>query len=174
MCVFFNQTRGYKFAEGRRWKKLLILALWISSVMLASDMQGHSSASVVIPQLQIQKPYSARYIIWHPYFRPGNFFMPSRYYELKLGTMLTKLSCTIKQNTGNKNSSVFLVSDVVNIIITEPKEKSLTTGRHIIRDIVCQSCNTVIGWKCEKAYELGEKYKEGRFVLVEALFRKTS
>lgn len=41
----------------------------------------------------------------------------------------------------------------------------MTTGRHVVRDISCQGCNEVVGWKYDKAYEASEKYKEGKFIL---------
>ena len=45
------------------------------------------------------------------------------------------------------------------------EERNMTTGRHIVRDITCTGCNTVVGWKYDKAYEPAEKYKEGKFIL---------
>lgn len=41
----------------------------------------------------------------------------------------------------------------------------MTTGRHIVRDIMCRVCDDVVGWKYDKAYEPTEKYKEGKFIL---------
>ena len=41
----------------------------------------------------------------------------------------------------------------------------MTTGRHIVRDITCKQCKETVGWKYDKAYEAGEKYKEGKFIL---------
>ena len=37
----------------------------------------------------------------------------------------------------------------------------MTTGRHIVRDVICKQCNETVGWKYDKAYEASEKYKEG-------------
>lgn len=54
---------------------------------------------------------------------------------------------------------------VVNIIEMEPADRNMTTGRHIVRDIKCKQCKTVVGWKYDKAFEPGEKYKEGKFIL---------
>lgn len=45
----------------------------------------------------------------------------------------------------------------------------MTTGRHIVRDVQCSGCRTVVGWKYDKAYESSEKYKEGKFILEETL-----
>jgi hypothetical protein len=54
---------------------------------------------------------------------------------------------------------------VVNINAGEPSERNMTTGKHIVRDIVCRQCNETVGWKYDKAYEASEKYKEGKFIL---------
>jgi hypothetical protein len=35
----------------------------------------------------------------------------------------------------------------------------MTTGRHIVRDIMCKQCGETVGWKYDKAYEASEKYK---------------
>jgi len=54
---------------------------------------------------------------------------------------------------------------VVNIDEAPPNERNMTTGRHIVRDITCKQCKETVGWKYDKAYEAGEKYKEGKFIL---------
>ena len=41
----------------------------------------------------------------------------------------------------------------------------MTTGLHTVRDIICIHCSNVLGWKYEKAFEINQKYKEGRFIL---------
>ena len=41
----------------------------------------------------------------------------------------------------------------------------MTTGRHVVRDIACRQCTTVVGWKYDKAYETQEQYKENKFIL---------
>ena len=53
----------------------------------------------------------------------------------------------------------------VNIETGEASERNMTTGRHVVRDIMCRSCGDVVGWKYDKAYETSEKYKEGKFIL---------
>ena len=54
---------------------------------------------------------------------------------------------------------------MVNVNAGEPSERNMTTGKHIVRDIVCRQCNETVGWKYDKAYEASEKYKEGKFIL---------
>ena len=52
-------------------------------------------------------------------------------------------------------------------------ERNMTTGRHIVRDIICKQCNETVGWKYDKAYEASEKYKEGKYILVRIIFTLT-
>ncbi len=54
---------------------------------------------------------------------------------------------------------------MVNIKQAEAMERNMTTGRHVVRDIICKQCNETVGWKYDKAYEASEKYKEGKFIL---------
>lgn len=54
---------------------------------------------------------------------------------------------------------------VVNVETGEPNERNMTTGRHIVRDIMCKQCKEIVGWKYDKAFEATEKYKEGKFIL---------
>jgi len=55
--------------------------------------------------------------------------------------------------------------DRVNIKEGLPDERNMTTGRHIVRDIMCVSCNETVGWKYDRAYETSEKYKENKYIL---------
>jgi hypothetical protein len=41
----------------------------------------------------------------------------------------------------------------------------MTTGRHIVRDIMCISCRETVGWKYDRAYEASEQYKENKYIL---------
>jgi Yippee zinc-binding/DNA-binding /Mis18, centromere assembly len=53
----------------------------------------------------------------------------------------------------------------VNISEGPPDERTMTTGKHIVRDISCVSCKEIVGWKYDRAYEPSEQYKEGKFIL---------
>ena len=53
----------------------------------------------------------------------------------------------------------------VNILEGPPDERTMTTGKHIVRDISCVSCKEIVGWKYDRAYEQSEQYKEGKFIL---------
>ncbi|PHH75140.1 hypothetical protein CDD83_4452 [Cordyceps sp. RAO-2017] len=65
----------------------------------------------------------------------------------------------------SRHGKAYLFHNVVNIDAGEPNERNMTTGRHVVRDILCRQCKETVGWKYDKAYENSEKYKEGKFIL---------
>ncbi|ORY69811.1 Yippee/Mis18 [Pseudomassariella vexata] len=71
----------------------------------------------------------------------------------------------ISRNFRGQHGKAYLFNMVVNVETEDPIERSMTTGRHIVRDIKCKQCKETVGWKYDKAYESSEKYKEGKFIL---------
>jgi len=57
---------------------------------------------------------------------------------------------------------------VINIKTGAKEDRLLITGLHTVADISCISCNTVLGWKYEQAFEESQKYKEGKFIIEKA------
>ncbi|KAF1816680.1 yippee-like protein [Eremomyces bilateralis CBS 781.70] len=80
-------------------------------------------------------------------------------------THLSNHDDIISRNFRGQHGKAYLFETVVNISIGDPGERSMTTGKHIVRDIACKQCNETVGWKYDKAYEPSEKYKEGKFIL---------
>ncbi|XP_019106697.1 putative yippee-like protein Os10g0369500 isoform X2 [Beta vulgaris subsp. vulgaris] len=60
----------------------------------------------------------------------------------------------------------------VNVCVGPTEERRLTSGLHAVNDIYCSSCQQILGWKYEKAYEESEKYKEGMYILEKAMIMK--
>ena len=58
-----------------------------------------------------------------------------------------------------------LFGTVMNVVPGEALERNMTTGRHVVRDVTCKVCYRVVGWQFDKAFEVSEKYKEGKTVL---------
>jgi len=73
------------------------------------------------------------------------------------------------QNFRGQHGKAYLFNTVVNITHSDPVERNMTTGKHIVCDIACRQCKETVGWKYDKAYESSEKYKEGKFILEEEL-----
>jgi len=43
--------------------------------------------------------------------------------------------------------------------------RDLLTGSHVVADVSCKVCGTVLGWKYVDAKEAGQRYKIGKFIL---------
>lgn len=78
------------------------------------------------------------------------------------------------QSFRGQHGKAFLFASVVNITQAEAVERSMTTGRHLVRDISCRQCKEMVGWKYDKAYEPNEKYKEDKYILEEELLCSVS
>ncbi|KAF1834383.1 yippee-domain-containing protein [Decorospora gaudefroyi] len=80
-------------------------------------------------------------------------------------THLSNRDDILSRNFRGQHGKAYLFDSVVNITESDPNERNMTTGRHIVRDIHCRQCKETVGWKYDKAYEASEKYKEGKFIL---------
>ncbi|KAH7382294.1 yippee zinc-binding/DNA-binding /Mis18, centromere assembly-domain-containing protein [Pyrenochaeta sp. MPI-SDFR-AT-0127] len=90
----------------------------------------------------------------------------SRIYGCKnCKTHLSNHDDILSRNFRGQHGKAYLFDSVVNVTESEPNERNMTTGRHIVRDIHCRQCKETVGWKYDKAYEASEKYKEGKFIL---------
>ncbi len=63
------------------------------------------------------------------------------------------------KNTPPKNT------DLVNIKVGRNVNRELLTGQHIVADVSCVICGTVLGWKYVDAKEMAQRYKIGKFIL---------
>jgi Fe-S-cluster-containing dehydrogenase component len=90
----------------------------------------------------------------------------SRIYGCKnCKTHLSNHDDILSRNFRGQHGKAYLFDTVVNVTESDPNERNMTTGRHIVRDIHCRQCKETVGWKYDKAYEASEKYKEGKFIL---------
>ncbi|KXX79490.1 Protein yippee-like [Madurella mycetomatis] len=56
-------------------------------------------------------------------------------------------------------------TDLINIRVGRPEDRQLVTGPHVVADISCVGCGTVVGWKYVDAKDAAQKYKVGKFIL---------
>lgn len=56
-------------------------------------------------------------------------------------------------------------TDLVNTKTGRSVNRELLTGAHVVADVTCAICQTVLGWKYVDAKELGQRYKIGKFIL---------
>lgn len=80
-------------------------------------------------------------------------------------THLSNQDDIVSKNFRGQHGKAFLFDTVVNVKESEPVERNMTTGKHVVRDIKCKQCKEIVGWKYDKAYEETEKYKEGKYIL---------
>jgi len=78
----------------------------------------------------------------------------------------------MSKNFTGRHGRAFLFHNVVNVSLGPREERILVTGLHTVADIHCISCNTVLGWKYEHAFEPAQKYKEGKFIVEKAKIMK--
>ncbi|CAH7686958.1 Yippee/Mis18 [Phakopsora pachyrhizi] len=84
-------------------------------------------------------------------------------------THLTTIDNMLSRQFNGQHGRAYLFSTAVNIKFGQPEDRPMTTGLHTVRDIYCSKCDTVLGWKYERAYEPSQKYKEGKVILEKAL-----
>jgi len=56
-------------------------------------------------------------------------------------------------------------NDLINIKVGRPVNRQLVTGAHVVADISCVVCSSVVGWKYVDAKEPAQRYKIGKFIL---------
>ncbi|KAK9819061.1 hypothetical protein WJX81_003562 [Elliptochloris bilobata] len=71
-----------------------------------------------------------------------------------------------------RHGRAFLFKNVVNVVLGPKEERLLMTGLHCVADISCINCQTVMGWMYVQAFEEGQKYKEGKYILEKAKLHK--
>eukprot|EP00158_Paraphelidium_tribonemae_P000978 Partr_v1_DN23781_c0_g1_i4_m52801 putative Yippee-like len=69
-----------------------------------------------------------------------------------------------KQFHGNFGQA-YLMNAVINIYEGPGQDRQMATGLHLVHTIYCKTCENILGWRYEKAYDSTQKYKEGKYVL---------
>lgn len=111
----------------------------------------------------------------------------------KVPTPLAWLLCarvlmTCAQSFQGRHGRAYLFNKCVNVSIGPREERALITGLHVVADIYCIECQSLLGWKYvrsprsfsspsltlnqEEAYEESQKYKVGKFILEKAKMTK--
>ena len=92
----------------------------------------------------------------------------------RCGTHLTDEDELISTAFMGSHGNAYLFNKIVNFYEGKLERKQMTTGVHEVKNIHCIYCQALVGWKYEKAEEESEKYKEGKFILEKACFKKLS
>ncbi|XP_030042065.1 protein yippee-like 4 [Microcaecilia unicolor] len=78
---------------------------------------------------------------------------------------LAKHEELISKSFQGSHGRAYLFNSVVNIGCRPAEERLLLTGLHSVADIFCENCKTTLGWKYERAFEISQKYKEGKYII---------
>ncbi|OZJ06885.1 hypothetical protein BZG36_00236 [Bifiguratus adelaidae] len=87
----------------------------------------------------------------------------------KCRTHLTTEDALISKQFQGQHGKAYLFRYVVNIREGTDVDRPMTTGLHTVRDIACEGCREVLGWKYIVAFEESQKYKEGKYILEKKL-----
>ncbi|GMY07574.1 protein yippee-like At4g27740 isoform X1 [Fagus crenata] len=71
-----------------------------------------------------------------------------------------------------KSGQAYLFSHAMNIIVGQKEDRKLMTGLFSVADIYCCNCGEILGWKYVRAYEIKQKFKEGKFIIERAKISK--
>ncbi|XP_041087875.1 uncharacterized protein LOC121302120 [Polyodon spathula] len=75
------------------------------------------------------------------------------------------ISKSFQGSQGCVRGRAYLFESVVNVGCGPAEERVLLTGLHAVADIYCVNCKTTLGWKYEHAFEMTQKYKEGKYII---------
>jgi len=92
---------------------------------------------------------------------------------IRCQTFLTNRDELMSTRFTGSTGRAFLFNKVVNINYSETQDRVMLTGRHIVRDVTCKSCQTKLGWIYEYATEENQRYKEGKVILERALVNES-
>ncbi|GFQ02511.1 protein yippee-like [Phtheirospermum japonicum] len=81
------------------------------------------------------------------------------------GTHLALSDDIVSKSFHCRHGKAYLFNKVVNVTHGEKEERQMMTGSHIVEDLFCVKCGSIVGWKYETAQERSQKYKEGKSVL---------
>lgn len=71
----------------------------------------------------------------------------------------------VSRSFQGNHGRAYLFNSVINVYCGTAVHRALNTGSHAVADIFCTNCDTTLGWKYEKAYVEGQKYKEGKYII---------
>ncbi|CAH8460324.1 unnamed protein product [Dicrocoelium dendriticum] len=71
----------------------------------------------------------------------------------------------ISKSFQGSQGRAYLFNQIVNAEYSEAKQRVLLTGVHFVADVYCACCQTMLGWKYERAFEASQRYKEGKVIV---------
>ncbi|KAE8077656.1 hypothetical protein FH972_016199 [Carpinus fangiana] len=78
----------------------------------------------------------------------------------------------LSKNFIGKSGPAYMFVHAMNIIVGQKVDRKLMTGLYTVADIYCSNCGETLGWKYVRAYEVRDKFKEGKFIIERAKIAK--
>ncbi|GFU01584.1 protein yippee-like B0546.4 [Nephila pilipes] len=91
---------------------------------------------------------------------------------VKCGTYLTHRGKLVSTRFTSSNGPAWLFKEVVNVHHDNAVSKNMVTGRHIVRNVYCNSCSEQLGWFYEMTFTSGQEYKEASTILEAHLIKQ--
>ncbi|KAJ0407065.1 hypothetical protein P43SY_005338 [Pythium insidiosum] len=85
------------------------------------------------------------------------------------GTVVASRADVIAKSFFGRTGKAYLMNAMFNVRMGTPRNRYLMTGMHTICDVMCTTCEAVLGWQYIRAMELSQKYKEGKFIMERAI-----
>uniref|UniRef100_A0AAV2KGI5 Yippee domain-containing protein n=1 Tax=Knipowitschia caucasica TaxID=637954 RepID=A0AAV2KGI5_KNICA len=152
-CVWSDRT----CAAASSWSistKSQLCALVTSDFLLKTFTEDYSSGPSDMVKLTKAKTFQAYLDTCH-----------RRYSCVHCRAHLANHDDLISKSFQGSQGRAYLFNSVVNVGCGPAEERLLLTGLHAVADIYCENCHTTLGWKYEQAFELSQKYKEGKYII---------
>ncbi|CAG8458180.1 11213_t:CDS:2 [Ambispora gerdemannii] len=102
-----------------------------------------------------------------------NFLSSDRIYTCTTcHTHLARHEDLISKAFQGRHGRAYLFSRVTNVSLGPKEDRVLITGVHSVKDIRCDVCSNVVGWKYVFAFEKSQKYKENKYIVEKAMISK--
>ncbi|KAG9295366.1 hypothetical protein G9A89_013395 [Geosiphon pyriformis] len=85
---------------------------------------------------------------------------------------LAKHDDLISKAFQGRHGRAYLFKKVTNVSLGPKEDRLLITGVHSVKDILCNVCKHVVGWKYVFAFEKSQKYKENKYIVEKAMIAK--
>ena len=80
--------------------------------------------------------------------RHADYFTAARIYGCKeCKAHLTTCDLILSRQFNGQHGKAYLLDRVINVNSGDPEDRHMTTGLHTVRDIRCNKCDTILGWK---------------------------
>jgi len=86
---------------------------------------------------------------------------------------LTNRENLVSMRFTGATGAAYLFRKVVNVKYNQMQEREMLTGHHVVRDVLCKNCDTILGWFYEFASDDAQRYKEGHTILEKALIEES-